>query len=79
MLLLNRKMGPKKGRRVREIDVPTDTPIEFELRDTAADIQQEGEKRTEKERGGSTETAKGGERTGSHKRGKCTLGRGGSG
>ena len=41
MLLLQRKMGPKKGRRVRKIDVPTDTPTEFELGDTA-DIQ-EGE------------------------------------
>ena len=32
-------MGPKKGRRVRKIEVPTDSFPEFELWDTAADIQ----------------------------------------
>ena len=38
MLLLQRNMGPKKGRRVRKIEVPTVTPTEFKLGDTAADI-----------------------------------------
>ena len=32
-------MGPKKGRRVRKIEVPTDSVPESELGDTAADIQ----------------------------------------
>ena len=31
-------MGPKKGRRVRKIEVPTDSVPEFELGDTVADI-----------------------------------------
>ena len=45
-------MGPKKGRRVRKIEVPTDSVPEFELGDTAADIQwrrQEGEAREREE------------------------------
>ena len=37
-LLLQRKMCPEKGRRVRKIEVPTDTPTEFELGNTVADI-----------------------------------------
>ena len=44
-------MGPKNDRRrVRKIKVPTDTPTEFELGDTAADThrREEGE---QKERG----------------------------
>ena len=47
MLLLQRKMGPKKGRRVRKIKVPTGTPTEFEFGNMVADIQQgvEGGKR----------------------------------
>ena len=32
-------MGPKKGRRVRQITIPADTPTEFELGDMTADIQ----------------------------------------
>ena len=33
------KIGPKKAtKNVRKIEVPTDTPTEFELGDTAADI-----------------------------------------
>ena len=51
-------MGPKKGRRVRKIEVPTDTPTEFELGDTATDIQRirgesearEREEETQKQR-----------------------------
>ena len=44
-------MGPKEGRRVRKIDVPTDTPLELELGDTVADIQQrEREEREARER-----------------------------
>ena len=39
MLLLERKVGPKKDRRVRKIEV---TPTEFELGDMVADIQQRG-------------------------------------
>ena len=31
MLHLKRKLVPKKGRRVRKIEFPIDTPIEFEL------------------------------------------------
>ena len=46
-------MGPKKGRRnVRKIEVPTHIPKEFELGDTAADIQrkrEEGEQRAREE------------------------------
>ena len=41
-------MGPKKGRRVRKINVPTDTPTEFELGDTAADIQMTEERQEER-------------------------------
>ena len=48
MLLLQRKMGSKKGRRVRKIEVPTDTPTEFELRDTAANIQRREEREARK-------------------------------
>ena len=33
-------MGPKKGKRVRKIEVSTDTPPEFELGDMAAYIHQ---------------------------------------
>ena len=32
-------MYPKKGTRVRKIEVPTDRVPEFELGDTAADVQ----------------------------------------
>ena len=39
-------MGPKKGRRVRKIEVPTYSVPEFELGDTAADIQQNEERET---------------------------------
>ena len=43
-------MGPKKGRRVRKIEVPTDSVPEFELLDTAADIQQRRQDREARER-----------------------------
>ena len=44
-------MGPKKGRRnVRKIEVPTDTPAEFEFGETAADIQRRREEREQRER-----------------------------
>ena len=43
-------MGPKKGRRVRKKEIPTDSVPEFELRDTAADIQQRREEREARER-----------------------------
>ena len=38
-------MGPKKGRRVRKIEVPTDSVPEFVLGDTAADFEQRGQER----------------------------------
>ena len=38
-------MGPKNGRRVRKIKVPTDSITKFELGDIAADIQQRREER----------------------------------
>ena len=37
---------------MRRIEVPTDTPTEFELGDTAADIQRRREKREWREREG---------------------------
>ena len=40
-------MGSKKGRRVRKIDIPTDSGPEFELGDTAADIQWRRDERQE--------------------------------
>ena len=43
-------MGAKKGRKVRKIEIPTDTPPEFELGDTVADIQWRREERVAKER-----------------------------
>ena len=33
-------IGPKKGRRVGKLDVPTDSVPKFELGDTAVNIQQ---------------------------------------
>ena len=47
-------MKPKKGRRVRKIEVPTDSVLEFELGDKVADILQmrkEREGRQERGRG----------------------------
>ena len=49
-LLLKRKMGAKKGRRVSKIEVPTYIHTEFELGDTAADIQRRREKWEQRER-----------------------------
>ena len=46
MVLLKRKMGHKKGRRVRKTEVPIESPTEFQLGDRAADIQR---KRNERE------------------------------
>ena len=43
-------MGAKKDRKVRKIEIPTDTPPEFELGDTVADIQWRREERVAKER-----------------------------
>ena len=38
-------MGPQKARKyVKKVEVPTDTPTEFELGDTAADIQRRQER-----------------------------------
>ena len=38
-------MGFKKGRRVRKIEVPSDSVNEFELGDTVADIQRKRQER----------------------------------
>ena len=43
-------MGPKKGRRVRKIEVPTDNVPEIELWDTAANTQQRTDEREEGKR-----------------------------
>ena len=43
-------MGPNKDRRDRIIEVPTDSVPEFELGDTALDIQQRREARKARER-----------------------------
>ena len=43
-------MGPKKGRRERKIEVPTDSVPKFELGDTAADIQRRREQWEARER-----------------------------
>ena len=43
-------MGPKKGRRVRKIDVSTESVTEFEFGDTPADIQQRRLEREARER-----------------------------
>ena len=43
-------MGPKKDRRVRNIEVPTDVSTEFVLGDTATDIQGRREEREARER-----------------------------
>ena len=51
-------MGPKKGRRVRKIEVPTDSVLEFNLGDTAADIQWRREEREATEREEKTQKQK---------------------
>ena len=43
-------MSTKKGRRVRKIEVPTNRVPEFELGDTATDIQWRREEREARER-----------------------------
>ena len=48
MLLLQRKLGPKKGIKVRKIEVSPHTPTEFELGDAAADIQRRREERKQR-------------------------------
>ena len=44
-------MGPKKGRRVRMIEISTDSVPEIELGDTVADIQWRRQDREARERG----------------------------
>ena len=41
--------GPKKGRRVKKIEISTESVPEFELGDTVADIQQRREEREARE------------------------------
>ena len=67
-------MGPKKGSRVRKIEIPTNTPTEFELGDMAADIQCRREEREARER---EEEAQ--KQRGRQERGNYTLSRGPSG
>ena len=43
-------MGPKKGRQLRKIETPTDSVPEYELGDTAADIQWKRKERGTNER-----------------------------
>ena len=43
-------MGTKKGKRVRKIEVPTDSVPEFELGDTVADIQRRRQEREARKR-----------------------------
>ena len=50
MLLLQRKIGPEKGRRVRMIEVLKHNPPEFELGNTVTDIQQPREQREARKR-----------------------------
>ena len=47
---LTKKIGPKKDRRVRKIEVPTDSVPKFQLGDTVADVQQRREEREARER-----------------------------
>ena len=42
-------MGPKKDRRVRKIEVSTDTPAEFELGHTTADVERRRKDREARE------------------------------
>ena len=57
------KKDPKMARKnVRKIEVPTDTPTEFELGDTTSDIQRRREEREHREKGGDRETTEGGDR-----------------
>ena len=74
MLLLQRKMGPENGRGVRKIKLLIDTPTEFELGDTAADIQRRRGEAGKREGRRETETE-----GGSQEGGYYTLRKGGSG
>ena len=49
-------MGPKKDRRVRKIKVPNDSVPEFELGDTATNIQWRREEREARESEGEAQT-----------------------
>ena len=55
-LLLERKMGPKKGRRVRKIEVPTDSDPEFKLGAKCRYTAEEGGEGGKRNRGRGTET-----------------------
>ena len=62
-------MGPKKGRRMRKIEVPTDSVSEFEL-ETQRQISNGGLRGGRPERGGGTITAtEGGGKEGGNKSG----------
>ena len=63
---------------MRKIEVPTDTPTEFESGDTATDIQRRREEREQREWGGDRETTEAGA-GGCQDGGNSTVHRGGSG
>ena len=66
-------MGPKKGRRVRKIKVPTDSVPEFELSDTVTDIQRMREEREEREREEQAQKREGKSRREEARRDEATL------
>ena len=58
------------GRRVRKIDIPTDTPTEFELGDTAAEEEKGGGQGGKRKGGRDTETDQGSQKGVAKKRAK---------
>ena len=71
-------MGQKKGRRVRKIKVPTDSVPEFELGETAVDIQRRREEREARKREEAQQEQGGGGKEGGGKSKGNTLARGGT-
>ena len=70
----------KRRRNVRKIEIPINTPTQFELGNTTADIQRRREEREQREGGGGTETSEGGEgQGGSQEGGNYTVSREGNG
>ena len=53
-------MGPKMGRRMRKIEVPTFTPTWFRLGDTAVDIKREEREQIQKEESAQKQQREGG-------------------
>ena len=48
-LLDTLKLGHKKGKRIRKMEVPTDKPTNYELWDTAADTQRRSKEREQRD------------------------------